>query len=81
MDIRNEPKSFTDNNRVGTRGLNVYPFDNDDKPFQALDGKYTIIEKIGHGTQASVYKAKDNRGDIVAIKVFDFRLEIGRAHV
>ncbi len=43
------------------------------QPFEALNGKYTIIEKIGNGAQAHVYKAKDAQGNLVAIKVFDFR--------
>lgn len=39
----------------------------------ALAGKYTILEKLGRGAQASVFKAKSVDGQIVAIKVFDFR--------
>ena len=41
--------------------------------FTALKDKYQIIEKIGHGAQASVFKAQAANGDLVAIKVFDLR--------
>ncbi len=44
------------------------------QPFEALNGRYTIVEKIGHGAQAHVFKARDEHGEFVAIKVFDFRL-------
>ena len=36
-----------------------------------LSGKYTIIDRLGHGAQGTVLKAKDNSGKLVAIKVFD----------
>ena len=41
--------------------------------YPALTGKYTILEKIGHGSQASVFKARDANGQVVAIKIFDLR--------
>lgn len=49
---------------VDQRLMSVHP---------ALAGKYTILEKLGRGAQASVFKAKSVDGQIVAIKVFDFR--------
>ena len=41
--------------------------------YAALKGKYTIVEKIGHGAQATVFKARSASGEWVAIKVFDLR--------
>ncbi len=41
--------------------------------YPALAGKYTLLEKIGHGAQASVFKARDANGQVVAIKIFDLR--------
>lgn len=52
------------------------PLDNPNafqKKFPGLDGKYTILEKIGKGAQGTVFKASTPSGEIVAIKVFDFR--------
>ncbi|MBO4349629.1 MAG: hypothetical protein J6A01_01625, partial [Proteobacteria bacterium] len=40
----------------------------------ALAGKYEIIQQLGHGAQGTVFKAKNTDGELVAIKVFDFRL-------
>lgn len=56
-------------------GLQSYGLPTDtlyaDPRFSVLKGKYSILEKIGHGAQGNVYKAKDTSGNIVAIKVFD----------
>ena len=36
-----------------------------------LSGKYTILDRLGHGAQGTVLKAQDESGKLVAIKVFD----------
>ena len=40
-------------------------------------GSYTIIEEIGNGSFATVYKAKDNKGTEVAMKVIRKNYTVG----
>lgn len=43
------------------------------RDYPGLEGKYTILEKVGRGAQGTVFKASSKTGEIVAIKIFDFR--------
>ncbi len=43
------------------------------RDYPGLEGKYTILEKVGRGAQGTVFKALSMTGESVAIKIFDFR--------
>ena len=79
MTIKSKNKKLKNNNRQLKRSFTTQ---NTDKKFNpTFAGKYQDLQEIGQGGQAIIYRARDQKGRIVAIKVLTIEDDGWKAQV